>query len=149
MGIQGEWTLFCRAQQCNNSLEEAIAIASDALPLQLEMLADCCPEPRIACLKVAPVATIKHVVGQWLRRVVHDNEAGERLSTTLFKRCAVGRAPEQGSHLAPHAPVRRRTAASSAVRGEIRISARREVSRSSQNEEVYTVEEKDVGKVLY
>ena len=95
MGIQGEWTLFCRAQQCNNSLEEAIAIASDALPLQLEMLADCCPEPRIACLKVAPVATIKHVVGQWLRRVVHDNEAGDTQSTTLFKRCAVRRASEQ------------------------------------------------------
>ena len=95
MGIQGEWTLFCRAQQCNNSLEEAIAIASDALPLQLEMLADCCPEPRIACLKVAPVATIKHVGGQLLRRVVHDNEAGDTQSANLFKRCDVGRVDER------------------------------------------------------
>ena len=79
-------------------------------------------EPRISCWKVAPVATIEHVEGQCLRRVVHKNKAGDRQSTTLFKRCAVGRASEQGSHLAPQAPARgRRTAARCACAAEIEI----------------------------
>lgn len=72
-------THACRAQRYEHRLEQTISVSSDALPFQLQILANGSPEPLVFCRKVTRcIAMFQAKGGQCLCRVIHgsnDNRA--------------------------------------------------------------------------